>query len=385
MGGDWKEMFEATQNGDIELVKYHLKMGVDLNYQHPEYMTSPLIECIRMNKLEMAKLLLENGAKASAKEGFGSATPLSIAKSQKNHQAIHLLMPYLRKENPNNSNFRINTILLIAGRQKLGKAIVKELLENSQKVVIACENKDEWNAIAETLKSETGNPAVSLIHAEWSNIQKCINLIEHIKNHYPDLNILINNAGIKMIERKYNENGLEMSFMMNYLVPYLFNHKLLSLLKKNQPSRIININAGLYALGQLDVSKAPIGLDFYPGRTYADTELWKVMSTIDLAENIEGSGVTINEIHPETIDVGFGKQKNLFKQITKIVNRLRNIQNPIATAPIWLVLSEKMEGVNGKYYDEKELVKYNEVVKNKKYRKLVQVKTQSIIDKVINQ
>ena len=91
MGGDWKEMFDAAADGDIELVKYHLKMGVDLNYQHPEYMTSVLIECIRLGKNEMVKFLLENGADPSAREGFGTTTVLSIAKSEKNHEAFHLL------------------------------------------------------------------------------------------------------------------------------------------------------------------------------------------------------------------------------------------------------------------------------------------------------
>ena len=92
MGGDWKEMFNAATEGDIELVKYHLKMGVDLNYQHPEYLTSVLIECIRLEKMEMVEFLLENGADPSAREGFGTTTTLSIAKFEKNHKLslIHI-------------------------------------------------------------------------------------------------------------------------------------------------------------------------------------------------------------------------------------------------------------------------------------------------------
>ena len=57
-GGNWKEMFHAAEQGDVELVRYHLDMGVDPDYQHPEYMTSALLESIRKGKLEVVELLL---------------------------------------------------------------------------------------------------------------------------------------------------------------------------------------------------------------------------------------------------------------------------------------------------------------------------------------
>ena len=95
MGGDWKEMFAAAEQGDIELLKYHLRMGVDPNYQHPEYMTSPLIECVRLGKLDVVKILLENGADPNIKEGFGKETALSIAMAKKDEAAVQLLQSYL--------------------------------------------------------------------------------------------------------------------------------------------------------------------------------------------------------------------------------------------------------------------------------------------------
>ena len=61
-GGDWKEMFRAIQYGDLELVRYYLRMGIDPNYQHPEFLVSPLVESIRYNQVEIARLLLEHGA-----------------------------------------------------------------------------------------------------------------------------------------------------------------------------------------------------------------------------------------------------------------------------------------------------------------------------------
>ena len=86
-GGDWKELLYAAENGDLDLVKYHLKMGIDPNYQHPELLTTPLIEGTRYGHLEVARYLLENGAKPTEKAVLGGETALDVAKVYR-HKAL---------------------------------------------------------------------------------------------------------------------------------------------------------------------------------------------------------------------------------------------------------------------------------------------------------
>ena len=93
-GGNWKDMFSAVQKGDFELVSYHLNKGVDPNYQHPEFMTTFLLEAIRTDHYEIAKLLLENGADPATKEIWGTDSPLSLAQSKENSKLIRLLESY---------------------------------------------------------------------------------------------------------------------------------------------------------------------------------------------------------------------------------------------------------------------------------------------------
>ena len=94
MGGDWKEMILAVEKGDLALVEYHIRTGVDPNYQHPEFLTAPLLESIRFGQLEIARFLLENGADPNIKEIFDASTPLSIARANKDKAAIELLKSY---------------------------------------------------------------------------------------------------------------------------------------------------------------------------------------------------------------------------------------------------------------------------------------------------
>ncbi len=93
--GDWKELYHSAQTGDLELVRYHIQMGIDPNYQHPEFMTAPLIASIEHQHFEIAEYLLKNGADPTIKEYFGNHTPLSMAQSTKNQKLIDLVQAHL--------------------------------------------------------------------------------------------------------------------------------------------------------------------------------------------------------------------------------------------------------------------------------------------------
>jgi ankyrin repeat protein len=79
-GGDWKEMFEAGVEGDLGLVAYHVKAGVDVNYAHPEFLSTPLVAAILAGKEAVALYLLEHGAIADLPSEFDGVTPIQAAR-----------------------------------------------------------------------------------------------------------------------------------------------------------------------------------------------------------------------------------------------------------------------------------------------------------------
>lgn len=93
--GDWKDMFRAVQNKDVELIMFYIRQGIDVNYQHPEFLTSPLIESIRLGYLDIAKLLLQNGALPILKEAESNKTPGQIAFELKNKEALQLINDFI--------------------------------------------------------------------------------------------------------------------------------------------------------------------------------------------------------------------------------------------------------------------------------------------------
>ena len=89
--GDWKDMFKAIQQNDPELVLFYLKMGIHIDYQHPEYMTNVLCESIRQKNENLISLLLSHGANPNIREMDTGKTPLEIARELKYLPAITLI------------------------------------------------------------------------------------------------------------------------------------------------------------------------------------------------------------------------------------------------------------------------------------------------------
>ena len=87
-GGNWKELFEAACAGDLDLVRYHIDGGVDVNYAHPEYLATPLVACILAGQAPAAQLLLDHGANPHLRSEFDGATPLQAARRSLQHPGM---------------------------------------------------------------------------------------------------------------------------------------------------------------------------------------------------------------------------------------------------------------------------------------------------------
>ncbi|MNK01244.1 Ankyrin repeats (3 copies) [compost metagenome] len=89
--GDWKEMYLAASNGDLELVKYHIKNGSNPNYQHPEILCTPLVASIISGHNDISKFLLAHGADPALLSEFDNLTPIEAAKLYKRNEILKIL------------------------------------------------------------------------------------------------------------------------------------------------------------------------------------------------------------------------------------------------------------------------------------------------------
>jgi len=102
--GDWKALFYSVESNDIQLVQYYLKMGIDINYQHPEFMTSPFFESIRCGHIEIVELFLQNDADLNTIEMESGKKPMDIAIKIGQKDIIEMIKKFLSHKNPNQAH-----------------------------------------------------------------------------------------------------------------------------------------------------------------------------------------------------------------------------------------------------------------------------------------
>lgn len=233
----------------------------------------------------------------------------------------------------------------------IGKAIAMELAKQKARVVMVSRDYNKGLNALEDIRGTSENQCVELVRGDLSTIDGCRKLALFLLEKYPDINVLINNAGVWNTKCKLNKDGLETTFMVNHMAPFILSSLLLDQLKKNAPSRIVNVNAGLYVKGKLDIEKTPYGKDFSKLGTYANTKLCNALFTYELARRIDGSGVTVNAVHPGVIKTDLGSDtKGVFGIILRAAKHFWDTPEQGAKAPVWLAADPALQNTNGKYF-----------------------------------
>ncbi|MBX3628117.1 MAG: ankyrin repeat domain-containing protein [Rhizobacter sp.] len=96
--GDWKDLYQAVEEGNLPLVQHHIKEGVNPNYQHPEILRTPLVTSLALGHKEIAKYLLAHGADPSLVSELDNLAPLQAAKKYGHHEFVAQLQALGAKE-----------------------------------------------------------------------------------------------------------------------------------------------------------------------------------------------------------------------------------------------------------------------------------------------
>ncbi|QQN66819.1 SDR family NAD(P)-dependent oxidoreductase [Bradyrhizobium diazoefficiens] len=198
-------------------------------------------------------------------------------------------------------HMRGKTVLITGSTDGVGRYVATRLAAEGAKVLIHGRDAARAKAlIDETVKA--GHAAPTFYQADLSSISGTRELAAAVIRDHQRLDVFVSNAGIGSQndgpQGQESRDGYELRFAVNYLSGFLLAHLLLPLLKAAAPSRIVNVAS----LGQhpIDFDDVMITKGYSGSRAYAQSKLSQIMFTIDLAEELKGTGVTVNALHPAT-------------------------------------------------------------------------------------
>ena len=243
--------------------------------------------------------------------------------------------------------------LVTGGTNGIGKATAQALAQMGATVVIVGRNALKTAQLVEEIRASCGNKNVDSLLADLSSQEEVRKLAEEFKSKYPHLHVLLNNAGGYFLKRQLSVDGIEMTFALNHLAYFLLTNLLLDTIKASAPARIINVSSGAHSSGKIEFDNLQGERDYRPS-AYDNSKLANILFTKELARRLEGSGVTVNALHPGFVATGFAKNNG--KLIAAVVSLFAPLvaRSPAkgAETSIYLASSPSVEGITGKYFHD---------------------------------
>jgi NAD(P)-dependent dehydrogenase (short-subunit alcohol dehydrogenase family) len=237
-------------------------------------------------------------------------------------------------------------ILVTGGTDGLGKRVALDLAAKGATVLLHGRDPGRGDAAVREIREKTGNDKLRYHPADFFSLDEVRKLTDEVQAGYDRLNVLVNNAGIGAgrrgeANRELSQDGYELRFAVNYLAPFLLTRRLLPLLCRSAPARVVNVASAAQTPINFDDVMLEQGYDGM--RAYAQSKLAQVMFTFDMAEELEGTGVTVNCLHPASLmDT---------KMVLETFGSASSDVQEGADATVYLATSPELEGVTGKYFD----------------------------------
>lgn len=251
----------------------------------------------------------------------------------------------------------VGKVCLVTGATAgIGRVTAAALAGKGAQVVIHGRNKTKAEETVGEIISETGNTRISYLLADFSHLDEVRRMADQFQEQHDHLHVLVNNAGAFFNRRKLSNDGVEMTFLVNHLAPFLLTNLLLDPLKKSAPSRIINISSEGHRQGVIDMDDLDSSKGYFGMKAYGRSKLANLLFTYELARRLEGSGATVNALHPGHIATDIWKTEfGFFGPFLKwLMSKVALTPQEGAENSIYLASSPEVEGISGKYFIKNE-------------------------------
>lgn len=258
---------------------------------------------------------------------------------------------------------RGKVVVITGATSGIGRVAAERLAGMGARMVVIARDRARGAATLERLRSINRSVEHKVHYADLSRLTEMKRVAAEIATDEPRIDVLINNAGALFGSRHLTEDGLELTFATNHLAYFVVSLGLLDRLRASAPSRVINTSSNAHKKATLDFDdlqsarayQASLWRTLWSGgpgfKVYALSKLCNILSTREMARRLEGTGVTVNCLHPGFVDTRFGDESGGF-----ISWGIRTAKH-IAISPekgaetlVYLASSPEVAEVTGQYF-----------------------------------
>jgi NAD(P)-dependent dehydrogenase (short-subunit alcohol dehydrogenase family) len=247
------------------------------------------------------------------------------------------------------------TVVITGGNSGIGRETAVALARAGARVVITARHGARGEATLADIRTRSGRSDVELELFDLGDLSSVRSGADRILERFPRLDVLVNNAGAVLSERRLTVDDVEATFGVNHLGPFLLTQLLLPRLRDSPKGRIVNVSSTAH-------SSARRGLDFDDLQStggyramavYAKSKLANIYFTTELARRLQGTSVAANCLHPGVVATGFGRDGDARGMLAfglKLIEPFVLSSEKGARTSVYLASSPDVDGVSGKYF-----------------------------------
>ncbi|XP_046654841.1 retinol dehydrogenase 13-like [Daphnia pulicaria] len=248
------------------------------------------------------------------------------------------------------------TVIITGATDGIGKETAKDLAKRGAKVYMASRDIKKCEEIRKEFVLESGNKFIYCRKCDLASQESIRQFASRFNSEESKLHILINNAGVMRCPRSLTAEGIEMQIGVNHFGHFLLTHLLLDKLKQSAPSRVINVSSVAHLRGKIDFDDLNSEKKYDPAAAYEQSKLANVLFTRELAKRLEGTGVTVNALHPGIVNTNISRHMGFVNSwFASII--LKPLSWPFIRTPprgaqttLYAALDPSLEKITGKYF-----------------------------------
>jgi retinol dehydrogenase-14 len=248
----------------------------------------------------------------------------------------------------------VDRLCLVTGANRgIGWATALGLARRGATVVMLCRDAERCARACEEVRRQSGNPNVSGVTIDLASLTSIRAAAAELARRYPAVHVLVNNAGVNLARPALSPDGIERTFAVNHLGPFLLTNLLLPLLRAGAPARVVSVTSWFERFGRIDFAALRTRQVVPPRRygalrAYTSSKLANVLFTYELAEQLAGTGVTANCVHPGLVATDL--MRDWPRWMRRLWDRFLLTPEEGARPVIWLAAAPEAGGITGRCF-----------------------------------
>jgi retinol dehydrogenase 12 len=244
--------------------------------------------------------------------------------------------------------------LLTGATLGIGRAAAEALVPMGLELVLVARDRARLEALAAELRARTPGARVGVLAGDLSRMSEVRRIAREFRATHDRLDVLANNAGALFTTRELTPEGLERTLALNHLAYFVLTEELLPVLRTSAPARIVNVASDAHRGMRVDLEDLNYARGKYrPFIAYGRSKLMNILFTRELARRLDGTGVTVNAMHPGFVRSGFGMNNPGFlRRLIRVGQVFARTPEHGARSLVYLATSPEVEGVTGRYFHD---------------------------------